>query len=73
MIVRLVLICPVEWPSLLLRSRVGRGERLLLRKGVRDILLRRERNRFIKEEWPDLRSRQKRLGIDIRTLAQLDD
>jgi len=46
-----------------------RGEGLMLRKGVRDILLRRERNRFIKEEWPVLRSRLKRLGIDVRTLA----
>jgi GntR family transcriptional regulator len=47
-----------------------RGEGLMLRKGVRDILLRRERTRFMKEEWPLLRSRLKRLGIDIRTLAE---
>jgi len=47
-----------------------RGEGLMLRKGVRDILLRRERNRFMKEEWPVLRSRLKRLGIDLRTLAE---
>ena len=46
-----------------------RGEGLMLRKGVRDILLRREKNRFIKEEWPVLRSRLKRLGIDPKTLA----
>jgi GntR family transcriptional regulator len=46
-----------------------RGEGLMLRKGVRDILLRREKNRFIKEEWPVLRSRLKRLGIDLKTLA----
>lgn len=46
-----------------------RGEGLLLRKGVRDILLRREKNRFMKDEWPVLRSRLKRLGIDIRSLA----
>jgi GntR family transcriptional regulator len=46
-----------------------RGEGLLLRKGVRDILLRRERMRFMKEEWPALRSRLKRLGIDFRSLA----
>jgi GntR family transcriptional regulator len=47
-----------------------RGEGLMLRRGVRDILLRRERNRFMKEEWPVLRSRLKRLGIELRTLAE---
>jgi GntR family transcriptional regulator len=46
-----------------------RGEGLMLRKGVRDILLRREKSRFMKEELPVLRSRLKRLGIDLRTLA----
>src|SRR5882757_2170710 len=47
-----------------------RGEGLMLRKGVRDILLRRERSRFMKQEWPVLRSRLKRLGIDLRTLGE---
>jgi hypothetical protein len=41
----------------------------MLRKGVRDILLRREKSRFMKDELPVLRSRLKRLGIDLRTLA----
>ena len=50
-----------------------RGEGLKLRKGVRDILLRREKNRFMKEEWPVLRARLKRLGIDMRTLAETFD
>jgi GntR family transcriptional regulator len=51
-----------------------RGEGLMLRKGVREILLRREKNRFMKEEWPVLRVRLKRLGIDLRTLtATFDD
>lgn len=50
-----------------------RGEGLMLRKGVRDILLRREKKRFMKEEWPVLRARLKRLGIDIRTLAATFD
>jgi GntR family transcriptional regulator len=40
---------------------------------VRDILLRREKNRFMKEEWPVLRARLKRLGIDLRTLAETFD
>ena len=47
-----------------------RGEGLMLRKGVRDILLRREKSRFMKEELPVLRSRLKRLGIDLRTFAE---
>jgi len=46
-----------------------RGEGLMLRKGVRSSLLRREKSRFIKEEWPALRSRLSRLGIDLRVLA----
>jgi GntR family transcriptional regulator len=51
-----------------------RGEGLMLRKGVRDILLRRERSRFMKDEWPVLRARLKRLGIDWQSLAEtLDD
>ena len=47
-----------------------RGEGLILRKGVRDRLLRRERERFFKEEWPVLRTRLKRLGVDLETLAK---
>jgi GntR family transcriptional regulator len=50
-----------------------RGEGLMLRKGVRAILLRREKNRFMKEDWPMLRTRLKRLGIDLRTLAATSD
>lgn len=50
-----------------------RGEGLMLRKGVRDLLLRRERKRFMKEEWPALRSKLKRLDIDLRTLAETAD
>jgi GntR family transcriptional regulator len=46
-----------------------RGEGLMLRKGVRSSLLRRERSRFVKEEWPALRSRLTRLGIDLQVLA----
>lgn len=46
-----------------------RGEGLLVRKGVREMLLKRERNKFLKEEWPVLRKRLKRLGIDMKTLA----
>lgn len=47
-----------------------RGEGLMLRRGARSILLRREKNRFMKEEWPTLRSRLSRLGISLRVLAE---
>jgi GntR family transcriptional regulator len=50
-----------------------RGEGLLVRKGVREALLRRERNKFLKEEWPMLRARLKRLGIDMKTLGETFD
>lgn len=50
-----------------------RGEGLAVRRGVRETLLRRERNRFMKEEWPALRARLKRLGIDMKTLADTFD
>lgn len=47
-----------------------RGEGLVVRKGVREVLLRRERSKFMKDEWPILRARLKRLGIDLQTLAE---
>lgn len=47
-----------------------RGEGLMLRRGARSTLLRREKNRFMKEEWPTLRSRLSRLGINLRVLAE---
>lgn len=50
-----------------------RGEGLLVRKGVREALLKRERAKFLKEEWPPLRAKLKRLGIDMKTLAKTFD
>lgn len=46
-----------------------RGEGLVVAKGARDALLKRERARFYKDEWPGLRERMRRLGIDMRALA----
>jgi len=46
-----------------------RGEGLLVKKGVRALLLKRERNKFLKEEWPALRARLARLDIDIKDLS----
>jgi GntR family transcriptional regulator len=48
-----------------------RGEGLIVAKGAREALLKRERSRFIKGEWPNLRARLRRLGIDLRTLPDL--
>lgn len=46
-----------------------RGEGLIIKKGVREAILKRERNKFLKEEWPALKERMERLGIDIKSLA----
>jgi GntR family transcriptional regulator len=48
-----------------------RGEGLIVAKGAREWLLRRERSRFLKGEWPNLRARLRRLGIDVRALPDL--
>ena len=48
-----------------------RGEGLIVAKGAREWLLKRERSRFLKGEWPNLRARLRRLGIDVRALPDL--
>jgi GntR family transcriptional regulator len=45
-----------------------RGEGLIVRNGVRNGLMKRERARFLKEEWPQLRARLARLELDVRAL-----
>jgi GntR family transcriptional regulator len=45
-----------------------RGEGLIVRNGVRAGLMKRERARFLKEEWPELRARLARLEVDVRML-----
>ncbi len=47
-----------------------RGEGLVVARGARESLLKRERTRFFKDEWPHLRDRLRRLGIDMRELAE---
>ena len=47
-----------------------RGEGLLVRKGVRALLMKREKAKFLKEEWPQIKSRIERLGIDIKVLLK---
>ena len=46
-----------------------RGEGLVVRDGVRDGLLKRERARFIKEELPALRARLARMEVDLKLLV----
>lgn len=45
-----------------------RGEGLIVRPGVRDGLLRRERTKFMKEEWPALRAKLARMEVDLKLL-----
>jgi GntR family transcriptional regulator len=47
-----------------------RGEGLVIKKGVRDAILKRERTKFLKEEWPLLKEKMERLGIDLKALAE---
>ena len=45
-----------------------RGEGLMVREGVRSGLLKRERTRFLKEEWPALQARLARMEVDLSAL-----
>ena len=43
---------------------VQRGVGMYVAKGASAILRQRERETFLKEEWPDIRTRMRRLGIE---------
>ena len=45
-----------------------RGLGMYVAEGARDALLHSERERFLREEWPALRERLERLGLDLKTL-----
>ena len=45
-----------------------RGEGLIVKTGVHASLMKRERTKFLKEEWPALRARLERLEVDLRVL-----
>ena len=45
-----------------------RGEGLVVKAGVHGTLMKRERTRFMKEEWPALRGRLARLDLDLKAL-----
>src|SRR5438270_9434631 len=50
----------------LVETRRGRG--MFVIEGVRDILMRNERQSFLQQEWPALRARIKRMGLDLEQL-----
>jgi GntR family transcriptional regulator len=45
-----------------------RGEGLVVKVGAHGTLMRRERAKFIKEEWPHLRARLARMDLDLKAL-----
>jgi GntR family transcriptional regulator len=45
-----------------------RGEGLIVKPGARAALLKAERAKFLKEEWPALHKRLARLELDLKTL-----
>jgi GntR family transcriptional regulator len=49
---------------------VKRGVGMFVAPGARAKLGDSERNRFLKEEWPEVRARMRRLGIDPATLLE---
>jgi GntR family transcriptional regulator len=51
-------------------TEARRGIGLVVKDGVRELLLKREQKRFLKEEWPALRERIRALEIDLEDLLQ---
>ena len=51
-------------------TETRRGIGLVVKDGVRDILLKRERRRFLREEWPAIRERIKALDLNIDELLK---
>jgi GntR family transcriptional regulator len=49
---------------------VKRGVGMFVAPGARSRLGESERNRFLKEEWPEIQARMKRLGIDASKLIE---
>ncbi|MDN5923516.1 MAG: GntR family transcriptional regulator [Xanthomonadales bacterium] len=46
-----------------------RGLGMFVNEGAREALLQTERTQFLRNEWPALRARLLRLGLDLETLA----
>lgn len=47
-----------------------RGLGMFVNDGAREALLKSERERFLREEWPTLFARLQRLGLDLKTLLR---
>lgn len=47
-----------------------RGLGMYVIEGAREALLKSERERFLREEWPQLFARLKRMGLDLKTLLR---
>jgi GntR family transcriptional regulator len=47
-----------------------RGEGLVIKRGVRSLLLKREKAKFLKEEWPVIKARMERMEIDVKSLLK---
>ena len=48
-----------------------RGLGMYVTEGAREALLKNERERFLREEWPPLRERLQRLGLDLEKLLAM--
>jgi GntR family transcriptional regulator len=51
-------------------TETRRGIGLIVKQGVRDMLLRREQKRFLRDEWPLIRERIKALELDPKDLLK---
>jgi len=49
-------------------TETRRGIGLIVKEGVRELLLKRERRKFLAEEWPGIRERIDSLEIDVKEL-----
>lgn len=49
---------------------VQRGVGMYVVKGAASILRAREREQFLHEEWPEIRARMDRLGLDLAQLVE---
>jgi GntR family transcriptional regulator len=51
-------------------TETRRGIGLIVKEGVRELLLKREQRRFLREEWPAIRDRIKALELDAAELLR---
>src|SRR5215471_3262218 len=51
-------------------TEARRGIGLVVKEGVRELLLKREQRRFLREEWPALRDRIRALELDTAELLK---